>query len=166
MPAGYASTNNPVESFNSIIKKFFTLRYKENLLQSLETFKYNLEGYEHKNFSTEPKVIKKCIISGKELIRSRVRFLKKKNTKKTSFDYTSKLNIKYKIVINELFINNPIETHCRCEYFSHLKAYCKHICMACIYLDLNLNGLEVIEKYSIRNTHRQKTKSSKALSFE
>ena len=36
---GYATTNNPIESYNATIKKFFTNRFKLNLIPALEIFK-------------------------------------------------------------------------------------------------------------------------------
>ena len=38
-PAGFTTTNNPVESYNAIIKRFFTNRLKLNLIPALEIFK-------------------------------------------------------------------------------------------------------------------------------
>ena len=47
-PAGYASTNNPLESYNATIKKFFTNRFKFNFLPCLSIFKEVLENMNHK----------------------------------------------------------------------------------------------------------------------
>ena len=38
-PPGYATTNNPLESYNAIIKAFFTNRSKLNIVDMLNTFK-------------------------------------------------------------------------------------------------------------------------------
>ena len=36
---GYATTNNPIEQYNAIIKKNFTNRFKLNIVAMLESFK-------------------------------------------------------------------------------------------------------------------------------
>jgi hypothetical protein len=38
-PPGYATTNNPIESYNNKIKTLFTNRLKLNILRALEIFK-------------------------------------------------------------------------------------------------------------------------------
>ena len=38
-PPGYATTNNPLESYNALIKAFFTNRSKLNIVDMLNTFK-------------------------------------------------------------------------------------------------------------------------------
>jgi hypothetical protein len=37
-PIGYATTNNPIEQYNAIIKKFFTQRMKLNIISMLKIF--------------------------------------------------------------------------------------------------------------------------------
>ena len=49
-PTGFSSGNTPVESYNAVIKKNFTMRFKFNLLPCLEMFKEVVETYEPKQF--------------------------------------------------------------------------------------------------------------------
>ena len=156
-PAGFASTNNPVESFNNIIKTFITLRFKANMLETLENFKYNLIDYDHREFRYFPNIKKICIERGRTLAKTGIDFLK---TKKNCYEYTNFKNIKYTININIFNLNNPKETFCSCAQF-HAKAFCKHVIMVCLQKDLKLQGLEKVKKFSIRSLHRSR-KASKA----
>ena len=43
-------TNSPIESFNNVIKKFFTNRFKFNMLPALEKFEEELSSLNHKEY--------------------------------------------------------------------------------------------------------------------
>jgi hypothetical protein len=100
---GMAATNNPVESFNSIIKRFFTLRFKENMLITLENFKENLIFYNHQPFSSVSKFSKATISRGRDLVEKRSTFLK---LKKNCYEYKNEENVLFKIIIDENDLKN------------------------------------------------------------
>jgi hypothetical protein len=158
---GFSSTNNPIESFNSIIKRFITQRFKDNMLQSLEVFKDSLVNYDHKIFCNFPKIKKSSILRAQILIKDQINSLKEK---RNFYEFSNKENKKFRIIINEFDLNNPSNTFCDCPYFQ-AHAFCKHIIMICLHKDLKLQGLESIAKFSLRKLHRSR-KASKALCEE
>ena len=91
-PAGLASTNNPIESFNGIIKKCFTFRFIRSLKETLETFEHNLVNYDHKVFKNNPKVIKESIKRGTELAKLRSVYLKQKKNVLNILEKKNRLN--------------------------------------------------------------------------
>ena len=148
-PPGFSSTNNPIESFNGRIKKFFTNRIKSNLLVSLKNFEEVLYTYYHKEYNNKIlKIPSEVLKRGKLLVLSRAKFLVKKKNKYTYTSESKKYNIK--IDINDLA---PTGTNCDCCYFAD-KAYCKHLTMIILTEKLEIFGITYNEKFSIRKLQR------------
>ena len=91
-PAGCASTNNPVESHNAIIKKFFTNRFKFNFLPCLLIFKDTIECMHHKNFKNYRKVSMSLKDKAKKTLLARGKYLIERNNK--LFKYKSETSNK------------------------------------------------------------------------
>ena len=68
---GFSTTNNPVESYNAVIKKIFT----QNMLPCLSNFEEVLKTYEPKEFKTYCKVTLGLRTAGQNLVED----IKQKN---------------------------------------------------------------------------------------
>ena len=149
-PPGYSSTNNPIESFNSIIKKFFINRIKNNLLVSLKNFYDVFETYYHKDFCKSVKIPNIIVQRARELILTRNRNLVGKNN---NYKYTNQNRKVYNIIINQ----DASTFNCNCPFFID-KAYCKHLTMVLIKENLSIHGLNFSQKFRIRKKQRNAQK--------
>ena len=66
-PVGYATTNNPIEQYNAIIKKFFTNRLKLNIVAMLKIFteviQYESSQIINYKFSNQLKIVDSTLIN-------------------------------------------------------------------------------------------------------
>ena len=154
-PAGYSMSNCPIESYNNIIKKFITDRFKYNMLPALEIFEDNLRVMSHKSFLEFKKITRTVKLNAQDLIKDRSKFLNEKSD--CCFEYKNKNNIVYEILISSE-CKCPECTYCSCPYFLD-RAICKHITMVCIKNKITMPGLEFTEKFSVRRARRTGEKS-------
>jgi hypothetical protein len=145
LPAGLASTNNPLEQYNNRIKEDFTKRLKQNVKTSLETFETLIE-YESDHIAPirlHPRISKVC--------RDLAHVIVEKNLlKKIAED-----KFTYKHADNSISIINVSSKSCSCLSF-HDKAICKHLVVACMETRSNLPGLVVMPKILVTRWRRQK----------
>ena len=140
---GFSTTNNPVESYNAVIKKFFTNRFKCHMLPCLENFDEVIGSIDHKEFLTYKKIPAKTIKYAKKLIEKRKKFLVTKN--ENEYTYENEKKKKYKI--------DFVRKTCTCPFFQDRKV-CKHLTMVCYVKNISIPGLKMSQKYSIRAQQR------------
>ena len=68
-PKGYSTTNNPIESYNNTIKRFFTNRVRLNVVTALEAFEeaVKYESSINNIFETTKKVKPYLVVKAKSL---------------------------------------------------------------------------------------------------
>ena len=147
-PAGYAGTNNPIESYNKTIKAQFTNYLKYNICPVLEIFRDAIE-YESKqdfDYKTEKVVTRSLKSISNEL----------------SISQFNKLNVieyEYKHSNNTSSFINLKLLNCSCFGFLD-KGICKHLVRTCIIDKIALPGLEFKKKFSIRRKKRNENVES------
>ena len=143
-PPGYATTNNPIESYNNKIKTFFTNRLKLNIVPALEIFKSDCIVPESKSVFYYGKEIK--ITTNLE---NKAKLLS--NAKFTKFDEHL---YEYKHTKGTISNINLINRTCTCHVTVD-KGICLHLIKAAIIQNYRLPGMVSLDKFSIRKMRKK-----------
>ena len=129
-PMGYSSTNNPIESYNNTIKRFFTNRVRLNVVTALEKFQdaVEYEGSINSIFNTV-KIVNKTLVS------------KAKKLEILKFSTTDNLIFKYSHINGKKSYINVEKKWCSCSTMAD-KGICEHLVRVAIIVDISLIGLE------------------------
>ncbi|CAF0826215.1 unnamed protein product [Brachionus calyciflorus] len=137
-PPGYAMSNSPIESYNSLIKAHFTNRSKFNLLPVFELFEKVVTLESRKVMANKFDIpnCAKITISLKRL--AKLDLVKKIETGENSDKYL--VDGKYTVLINkECFC--PECTNCTCAWFLDV-AKCAHLVSCCLFSSINFPGIK------------------------
>ncbi len=143
--AGFTTTNNPVESYNAIIKRFFTNRLKLNLIPALEIFKNEcIEPESSREFHyAKTKEVTACLEN------------KAKKLDESKFIKIDKHLYQYNHKNGDISTINLTNEKCTC-YETVDKGLCLHLIRVAIIEKHRLPGLKSIDKFSIRLNRRKK----------
>ena len=147
-PPGFTTTNNPIESYNAIIKKFFTNRLKLNIIPALETFKNECIG---------PESSRKFEYATKKTI-TRSMENKSKKLKIENFKKIDKHLYKYKHTKGDISTINLNNETCTCNEIVD-KGVCIHLIRVALLEKYNLQGMITNDKFSTRLMRRKKPAS-------
>ena len=128
-PIGYTTTNNPIESYNNTIKRFFTNRLKLTLFHVLEIFKTVIQYESSKNeiLQKDLLVTKKLVNKANTLPMSRI---KKISPNKYTYEHRN----------GKIANINLSEKFCSCNVMCD-KGICEHLVKIALITKLSLPGL-------------------------
>ena len=143
-PAGYFTTNNPMESYNAIIKRFFTNRLKFNIIPALEIFKNEcIEPESSREFHyAKTKEVTTCLEK------------KAKKLDESKFIKLDKHFNQYQHKNGDISSINLTNEKCTC-YETVDNRLCLHLIRKAIIEKHHLPGLKNIDKFSIRLNRRK-----------
>jgi hypothetical protein len=137
-PLGYATTNNPIEQYNAIIKRFFTNRLKLNIIAMLKVFTEVIQ-YE------SSKIFNYVFCTTKVVDQTLINVAKSLNSKQFRQYYDGDINNAEEIIYNYLHtcgrvsVVNVTKQHCTCtKWFD--KGICAHLVRAALLSDQSLPG--------------------------
>jgi hypothetical protein len=152
-PSGYNKTNNPIESFNSSIKRTFTMRKRLSVAGLIERLGECIKYYSNSNqkFSSEPKPTKKMIKAASKLVKKDFKKYDKNRVQLREENFTRTIDLK--------------NGNCTCTiYRKH--AICKHLIAANEIFKLDLYKTLYLEKYRtfvLKNKRGRRKKATPAL---
>ena len=144
-PIGYSSTNNPIESYNNTIKRFFTNRVRLNVVTALERFEeaVKFESNTNNKFQTVKIVTPTLVTKSKKLELNKFKKIG------DNYIYAHKNGSKsYIDVVNKV---------CSCKVMSD-KGICEHLVRVAIIEDIYLLGLVTKHKLTVRPTRSKNPK--------
>ncbi|RNA13313.1 hypothetical protein BpHYR1_020972 [Brachionus plicatilis] len=152
-PPGYAMSNNPIESYNNKIKRFFTERTKFNLLPVFEIFEKVVTFESRIDYITP--ICSFAKLSTKREAKKHLESIAKLEEEKEIDDILLKYkwSDKYFVEINPNCFC-PDCTHCSCCQFLD-SAVCIHL-VGCCYLDsIGFPGI-ILKKFKNKNSSQKR----------
>jgi hypothetical protein len=163
-PAGLATTNGPIESYNNTIKEFFTNRKKYNLLPSLEILSRQIkfESNRQIDFFEFVRPPSKMISDCKNLLNETKNNLIKES--ETRFTFKAPSRVTHCIELSDE-CSCPECCTCSCSYFLD-KGYCSHLIMACLLSNSSHHGIQLLKKFKSKKRAGRPPLAAKALSID
>jgi hypothetical protein len=131
-PPGYATTNSNIESFNATVKRDFTNRKRQSIMNAINIVEEIITYYSthYQTFSVSPRYNYKLKTQALKVDKSK--FIYKKNKKQVAYEGK---NNKHEINLND---NNAFKYHsCNCKSFLKF-AICLHLVAFSNFFSLDL----------------------------